>query len=119
MRFARVIAACGLAVLAACGEDDILAPPPGPPVASAGILISDNTFGPRTVRLSAGGNVTWTWTGANVHNLVFTSGVSPIPSGVPIAVSSGPPYTGTFTSLGQYNFRCNVHNGMNGAIFVE
>ena len=119
MRFARVIAACGIVVFAACGEDDILAPPPGPPVASASITIVDNNFSPRTVRLSVGGNVTWTWTGSNIHNLVFTSGAAPVPSGVPTAVSSGPPYTATFTMASQYNFRCNIHGGMNGAIFVE
>ena len=118
MRLMTVIAACGVVVGAACGGgEDPLEPPPGPPVASAGVSVSDNFFGPATVRLSVGGTVTWTWNGNVAHNINFTSG-TPRPPGTPTAQTSGT-YVATFGTIGQYNYNCTLHAGMRGAIFVE
>src|SRR5262245_25308896 len=89
MRIARLIAACGIAVAAACGDsEDPLQPPAGPPVATAGVTVQDNSFGPATVLLSAGGDVTWTWAGNNAHNISFTSGTNR-PAGTPGAMTTG------------------------------
>lgn len=117
MHVARVITVCSLSVFLACGEGDMLEPPPGPAVAAASVAVSDNSFGPAAVRLSVGGNVTWTWAGGNPHNINFTSGASR-PSGTPTAQTSGT-YMATFTVVGTYNYNCTLHGGMRGAIFVE
>ena len=118
MRVLHLIAVCGVVAGAACGGgEDPLAPPPGPPVATAGVGVGDNFFSPATVRLSVGGTVTWTWNGAVAHNLSFTSG-SPRPAGTPTAQTSGS-YVATFGTVGTYNFHCSLHAGMRGAIFVE
>ena len=119
MRVVPWIAACGV-VLVACGGDDPLEPPPGPPVSSAAITVVDNSYSPATVLLTAGGMVTWTWSGTNnnSHNVVFTSGPNP-PAGYPTLQATGPSYDATFGTAGTYNFHCTNHGGMRGAIFVK
>src|SRR5688572_26541134 len=111
------IAACAAVLGVACSGEDGFSPPPGPPVATALIQISDNSYSPRTVLLSVGGSVTWTWTAGNVnsHNVVFTSGSAP-PAGHPTLKANGTDYVGTFSQAGQYNFHCSNHGSMTGAI---
>ena len=112
-----VLAACG----GGSGGGNPLQPPPGPAVMAATITIVDNSFGPQSVLLSAGGTVTWMWSPANVqpHNVRFSSGPAPLPVGSPATQVTGSNYDATFTQVGTYEFVCSVHQGMQGAVFVE
>jgi plastocyanin len=88
---------------------------------AATITVVDNSFGPQTVLLSAGGTVTWMWSSANIqpHNVRFSSGPAPLPAGSPGTQATGPNYDVTFAQVGTYEFVCSVHQGMQGAVFVE
>ena len=99
--------------------------PPGPPVLSATIQVRNNVFSPETVRLLAGGQVTWTWVGQD-HNV--TSVLAPTFS--PNSVTELPPFTHgpiTFSTPGTYRYICTIHGGvssgqttgMRGVIIVE
>lgn len=119
MSFVMRIAACAVVLGVACSGEDGFSPPPGPPVATALIQIADNSYSPRTVLLSVGGQVTWSWTPGNVnsHNVLFTSPGAP--AGHPMLKANGSDHTATFPTAGQYNFQCSNHGSMTGAIFVE
>jgi plastocyanin len=86
-----------------------------PPTATA-VDIKDNFFSPQAAVVQAGGTVTWTWRGANTHNLTFTGGPTPRPSNQPDQS------TGTaarpITTLGTYTYVCTNHTGMSGTVTV-
>jgi plastocyanin len=109
-------------VVAACGSSPTdggnpLQPPAGPPVSAATITIVDNAFGPQTVKVTNGGTVTWVWNGSNQHNVRW--GTGPVmPMGSPTQ-ATGAPFELTFTQAGTYEFVCSIHQGMQGAVFVE
>src|SRR4029077_12562427 len=70
------------------------------------IDIADNSFTPSTVTIPVHTMVTWTWTGANLHNVTFTAA-----TGVPANI--GNMTTGsasrTFDTAGTFQFRCTNH----------
>ncbi|MCH7855709.1 MAG: leucine-rich repeat domain-containing protein [Gemmatimonadetes bacterium] len=49
-----------------------------PTPAQATVAIEDNQFNPSNPNIVAGGTVTWTWTGANQHNVTFSVGTSSV-----------------------------------------
>ena len=68
------------------------------------------------VVIQAGGTVTWTWRGAALHNLTYTSGPTPLPT------NGGNQTSGThanmITAVGTYGYTCTNHAGMNGTVTV-
>lgn len=124
MNLGRWIVGCGAAVvLAACGGGsgggNPLQPPPGPALLADTVNIVDNSFGPQTVKVTQGGTVTWTWAGTNTmqHNVRWASGPTLPPGSATQA--TGTPYDVTFAQVGNYEYVCSVHQGMQGAVFVE
>jgi len=133
-RFGHLTLAAGFAAAAACsggGTTDTggISPPPPPPVLpggtpvqSANVDVANDFYSPNSVLLSAGGTVTWTWTGNNGHS-VTSNEFSP---NAPV---SYPPKTlqVTFANTGDYHYFCTVHGvagygtsgTMIGAIFVR
>ena len=85
---------------------------------NAAPAVCDNRFSPAAITISAGSSVTWTWKGANAHNVTFTSG--PVALGGSGTISSGS-FTQTFTTPGTYEYECSIHvsTGMTGTITVN
>ena len=129
-----------LALLAACGgsstptgnNNNTGGPPTmpgGSPVASANVSVENYVYSPDAVLLSAGGTVTWNW--VDPGHSVTTNGSPAMPAEAP--VSNPPKSLGpvTFSTTGDYQYRCSVHGvacgayggtggcGMYGAIFVR
>lgn len=65
--------------------------------------------------IGAGGVVTWTWVGANTHN-VSSQGT---PSFVSSPLQTSGQYQVTFNNVGAYQYICDVHPGMTGRIVVR
>ncbi len=86
-----------------------------PPTAGA-VDVNDNSFNPPSVVIQSGGTVTWTWRGANTHNLTFTAGPSPLPANHANATSGSTPRT--ITNVGSYDYVCTNHAGMSGTVTV-
>lgn len=104
----------GLVVLglAGCGGSDSTAP-----AATNAITIRDNSFSPAVITVGSQVTVTWTWRGADTHNVTFEDGQG----------SSSTQVSGTharaFAAAGTYRFRCTVHSenfssGMSGSVLV-
>jgi plastocyanin len=99
-------------------------PPPPPPPPTPGptlsVSVQDNAFNPSNGPLTSGGEVTWTFSGASLHNVTFEDG-----QGNSTSKSSGT-HTRTFptvTSSTTFRYRCTLHSttftsGMIGQIVV-
>ena len=125
MRHSGLIAVGVALMIAACGgsggSDNPLQPPPGPAVQADTINVSDNVFGPGSIKIVTGGSVTWTWNPSNVqqHNVRWAAvpaGAMP-PQGPTQA--TGAPFEVQLTMAGTYEYVCTLHSGMQGAVFVE
>ena len=81
---------------------------------AAGVEAPAFVFQPKTVDVSAGGNVTWTF-GSIHHTVTFTSVGAPadIPEFTDGSASR------TFPSSGTYNYRCAIHSAMTGTVRVH
>jgi plastocyanin len=81
--------------------------------ASVDATISDS-FSPKTVAITKGGTVTWTF--AKTHNVTFdTQGA---PSNIPDKASGSS--TLTFPSSGTFQYHCTIHGpSMNGTVVVQ
>ncbi len=80
---------------------------------SKSIAIADNYFSPSATTVPVGSTVTWTWNGANNHNVTFDDGTA---SGTQ---SSGT-YDRTFSTAGTYKYHCTVHGlSMSGSVTVQ
>jgi plastocyanin len=127
MRVSSLIALTALTL--ACGGDSGGTQPPPPPPSTATVSTPSQTFSPDSVRIAAGGTVTWNIDG--LHNVVFVnatpfSGNTSARSGNPGAL---PTVTGTFPTPGTYLYYCEPHgsgstnppsvSGMKGKIVVE
>jgi plastocyanin len=82
------------------------------------VTVSDNAFQPVEDTISAGQMVTWTWRGANGHNVTFET----LPD-TSATMSSGT-HQLSFATPGTYRYRCTVHStafgsGMHGTIVVQ
>ena len=127
MRFSWFIALTALTL--ACGGGDSGTGPPPPP-STATVSTPSQTFSPDSVRIAAGGTVTWNIQGIQPHNVHFVN-ATPFPgnsavSGTPV---TGGTVTGTFATPGTYLYYCEPHgsgtasppsvSGMSGKIVVE
>jgi len=75
---------------------------------------TQNSFDPKTVTITRGGTVTWTF--ATLHDVTFDT------QGAPgnIAAKSSGSASLTFPNAGSYNYHCTIHGaGMNGTVVVQ
>jgi len=110
------VAALAVFVLGACGGGD--ATPSGPTVA---VAITDTTFTPAEVTMSAGGAVQWTNTSKTErHNII------PVVAGSfkkhDELIKNGESVTIVFTKAGDYPYYCSLHgsptSGQRGTVHV-
>ena len=82
------------------------------------VTVQDNSFNPSSTTIAVGQTVTWTWAGANQHNVTWDSG-SPAAS----PTQSSGTYQRTFSQAGTYAYHCTIHGspgaGMHGTITVQ
>lgn len=108
-RFASVRSALALAVAlaaAACSG--------GAETGAASVEISDNTYQPATVEVSATDSVTWTNADDVAHTVTFTDGA--VSSSDELA--AGESFTATFDEPGTYAYVCALHPGMEATVTV-
>ncbi len=91
-----------------------------PPAATAAISVGNNDFSPAARTVAPGTAVTWTWIGTgSVPHSVRSLG-SPSFTSSAILTGSGSTYSFTFTTVGVYNYDCEVHGAsMSGTITVQ
>jgi halocyanin-like protein len=77
-------------------------------------------FDPPAVRVDAGTEVVWTWTGEGGGHNVVSDGDGPLDSGDPVS-DADTTYSHTFEETGTYRYVCTPHAslGMKGAVVVE
>lgn len=78
---------------------------------AADVEVQDFAFAPATVRIAAGGQVTWSFTGAAPHTATgegFDSGI----------VDAGATFEHTFEEVGTFAYACAVHPDMQGTVEV-
>ncbi len=105
---ALVLACSGDAGTAACGSG----------ASATSVRACDNFFAPASSPIVPGGAVTWTWGGANPHNVTFEDGQSSSPT-----QASGT-HSRTFPGGGTFRYRCTIHSanfdaGMVGVVSVQ
>lgn len=87
------------------------------PPTTAGVTVANNFFSPRDVVVQQGGTVTWTWSsGGVVHNVTYTSGPTPRPTGSG-TIGTGD-HSSVITVVGRYGYACTLHAGMTGTVTV-
>jgi plastocyanin len=81
------------------------------------VQVQDDSFNPSTKTITAGGAVTFQWTGAHQHNVTWVDQVTASPT-----QSSGT-YARNFNTPGSYEYYCSIHgtptSGMRGSIVVQ
>jgi pyruvate-formate lyase len=73
--------------------------------------VKDDFFSPKTVKISKGSKVTWTWKGDNPHDVKFKNFGSP-------TKTSGT-YSHRFKKKGTFKYVCRIHSGMTGKVVVS
>jgi plastocyanin len=111
--WSKLLLVAAVTAAAACG-DTTAASTGG---RSTTITVADNTFRPTPDTVSAG-QVTFMWTGANQHNVIWDTGPGTRP-----ANSSGMTGSGTYQATlqtGTYTYHCGFHAAvMTGRIVVQ
>lgn len=130
-----VIPFLSLVLTAACGGGDSstsppanqpVNPPPGGtnPSTSASVRMTtsqdsygyaSNTFDPGAVSIKVGGNVTWNYHSSEMHNATFSPATG-TPANVPNG--RGGSVSRTFSTVGDFDYACTNHAGMNGTVRV-
>jgi plastocyanin len=82
---------------------------------SADVSVQDNRFVPPEASASVGEAVTWSWDGANPHNVTFDDAEV----GSSATQTSGT-FSRTFDDAGEYTYFCTVHGRaiMSGRVVV-
>ena len=80
----------------------------------AEMKVEDFQFNPLSVDIAAGGQVRWTWTGTQLHNVTST-GSGPLSS----PTQGSGTYTLTFATPGRFDFHCTIHPFMTGTVIVH
>src|SRR6266702_3460578 len=82
---------------------------------TAAVTIGDNFVSPVQDTVGVGGTVTWTWTGANRHQITFDDGA---PGSDTLTTGT---FSLTFSATGTYTYFDGVFGRqvMNGAIIVQ
>ena len=80
--------------------------------ATRGVSLRDNFFSPKSLTISRGTTVKWTWRGRAPHNVTFRG------SAHSRTQTSGS-YSHKFNNRGRFAYRCTIHPGMVGTIRVS
>lgn len=106
--FAFAVLAAGLALGSCGGGDDggAVAAEPGT------VVLRPSAFEPETLTIRAGETVTWKWREKVSHNILGEGGIAK-------KVADNGSYAVTFEKKGTFDYRCDIHPGMNGSIVVE
>jgi plastocyanin len=80
------------------------------------VSIVDFAFNPKTITVPVGTTVRWTNTGNAPHTVTSTSSPKAFDSGT---LNSGDTFQHTFTTAGQFPYRCSIHPSMTGTVIVE
>jgi plastocyanin len=80
------------------------------------VSIVDFAFTPKTITVPVGTTVRWTNNGNAPHTVTSTSSPKAFDSGT---LNSGDTFQHTFTTAGQFPYRCNIHPSMTGTVIVE
>ncbi len=113
-----LILAATLTVLAACGGDDGAGPDNRPPAIDTVFTPTPNDFAPILLEIRRGGTVVWSF-GAEQHNAIFirvTGGPQP-PQDIPTSMNQN--VSRVFPNIGNFDYECRLHPGMNGTIVVK
>jgi len=123
----RSLAVATALFAAACGGDGYGSGPAGPtgpvdpgtaPVPAAAVQATPaERFTPQAVVLATGGTVTFEF-GSLGHNVFFDNAPAGAPANI-TAVTTNQSVARTFAAAGTYIYRCHVHAGMTGAVFVR
>lgn len=105
-------------LIAGCGKDKATdsnnnPPPDGTPGTT--VVISNFSYSPSTLSVSAGDTVTWR-NDDNVNHTVTSNSGSELNSPL---LSHGQTYTHVFNSSGNYPYHCTVHPTMAGSVTVQ
>ncbi|MFL5903699.1 MAG: plastocyanin/azurin family copper-binding protein, partial [Solirubrobacteraceae bacterium] len=74
--------------------------------ATRGVSVKDNFFSPKSLTVSRGSTVKWSWKGHTKHNVTFPTVHSTTKvSGV---------YSHKFNHKGTFSYVCTIHPGMTG-----
>lgn len=81
------------------------------------IRVTDAGYSPGLDSVSTGSLVTWTWAGAEQHDLVFQDGTDSV------ALQTSGTHQHLFAAPGVYRYRCTIHSpdfnsGMIGSVVV-
>jgi len=79
------------------------------------VSIVDFAFTPKTITVPVGTTVRWTNNGSAPHTVTSTSSPKAFDSGT---LNSGDTFQHTFTTAGQFPYRCNIHPSMTGMVIV-
>jgi plastocyanin len=79
------------------------------------VSIVDFAFTPKTITVPVGTTVRWTNNGNTPHTVTSTSSPKAFDSGT---LNSGDTFQHTFTTAGQFPYRCNIHPSMTGMVIV-
>jgi plastocyanin len=79
------------------------------------VSIVDFAFTPKTITVPVGTTVRWTNNGNAPHTVTSTSSPKAFDSGT---LNSGDTFQHTFTTAGQFPYRCNIHPFMTGMVIV-
>jgi plastocyanin len=98
------------------------------PMASAGerkarpaderVLVKDNFFAPRSLKVKQDDVVRWVWRGENRHNVTFTK----VPAGASkrgATTRRSGRWQRKFHKPGQYKYVCSLFDGMKGTVTIE
>ena len=69
------------------------------------VKVKDDFFSPKTINVSKGSKVTWSWKGDNPHDVKFNGGPRS-----PVKASGS--YSRTFKKKGTFKYLCTIHSGM-------
>lgn len=111
LRFALVIGSV-LGLTLGVGKDTNLFGQGG----TVNVSIVDFAFTPKTITVPVGTTVRWTNNGSAPHTVTSTSSPKAFDSGT---LNSGDTFQHTFTTAGQFPYRCNIHPSMTGTVIVE
>jgi plastocyanin len=100
------------AVLAACMPAGGGDPADAAPVKTGEVVAKDNRFDPVAVEVPAGTTVTWRFEDGSVPHDVTGDGWK---SGEPQSEGT---FQRAFDRPGTYDYRCTIHNGMEGRVVV-
>jgi len=92
------------ALVLACSGDGAGTAPCGSGGTATSVSACDNFFAPASSPIVTGSAVTWTWRGANQHNVTFEDG-----QGSSSTRASGT-HSRTFAGAGTFRYRCTIHS---------